>query len=47
MTDDLLENEKIVLEIKDLVAEINSVKKEFDVYCDLMKQIFLSSSNKN
>lgn len=42
-----LENEKIVLEIKELVAGIDSVKEEVNVYCDLMRQIFLSGSNKN
>lgn len=47
MTDDLLEKEEIVVEVKNLIADIDSIKDKMDVYCDLMKQIFLSSSNKN
>lgn len=46
MTNDL-KNEKVVLEIKELIAEIDSVKNEISIYCDLMKQMFLSSSNEN
>lgn len=46
MTNDL-KNEKIVLEIKELIKGIDSVKNEISIYCDLMKQIFLSSSNEN
>lgn len=42
-----LKNEKIVLEIKELVAGINSVKDEVDIYCDLMKQILLAGSIQN
>lgn len=40
-------DEKIVLEIRELVAGIESVKDEINVYCDLMKQIFLSGSGEN
>lgn len=46
MTNDL-KNEKVVLEIKGLIAGIDSVKSEINVYCDLMKQMFLSSSREN
>lgn len=46
MTNDL-NNEKIVLEIKELINEIDSVKNEINVYCSLMKQMFLSSSCEN
>lgn len=46
MTNDL-SNEKIVLEIRELVNEIDSVKDEINIYCTLMKQIFLSGSNEN
>ena len=42
-----LDDEKIVLEIRELVAGINSIKNDVDICCDLMKQIFLSGSNKN
>lgn len=42
-----LETEDIVLEIRELVAGIDSVKEEINVYCELMKQMFLSASNKN
>ena len=42
-----LKDEKVVNEIQDLVAEVNSIKEEIDIYCDMIKQIFLSTSNKN
>lgn len=42
-----LENEDIVVEIKQLVKDIDTAKDEINIYCDLLKQIFLSGSNKN
>jgi hypothetical protein len=40
-------NEKIVLEIKALLDDVEKVKDDINIYCDLMKQIFLSGSAKN
>lgn len=42
-----LSNEKIILEVRDLVSNIESFKEEVNVYCDLMKQMFLSGSCEN
>ena len=42
-----LNEEKIVLEIKDLVNGVESAKNEVNIYCDLMKQLFLSGSKQN
>lgn len=42
-----LSSEKIILEVRELILNIDSVKDEINVYCDLMKQMFLSSSNQN
>jgi len=42
-----LSSEKIVLEIRELVFTIDSVKDEINVYCDLVKQMFLLSSCNN
>lgn len=42
-----LYEEEIVLEIRELLDEVYRVKDEINVYCDLMKQVFLSGSNKN
>ena len=42
-----LKNEKIVVEVQDLVRGINSVKNEVDIYCELVKQMILSSSGNN
>lgn len=42
-----LSNEKIILEIRELVSNIDFVKDEINIYCDLMKQMFLSNSNQN
>lgn len=44
---DDLQDEDIVQEIKELIAGIDSVKNEVNLYCDLVKQIFLSGSNRN
>jgi len=40
-------DEKIVGEIKNLLNEVGKVNEEIDVYCDLMKQMFLLTSSKN
>ncbi|MBP7211231.1 hypothetical protein KBA27_00190 [bacterium] len=42
-----IEDEDIVKEIRDLVKDIDGVKEKVDVYTDLVKQIFLSGSDKN
>ena len=42
-----LGNEKIIVEVQDLIQNIDNFKDKVDIYCDLMKQIFLSSSGKN
>lgn len=42
-----LKKESIVLEIQELVQGIESAKNEMNIYCDLMKQIFLSTSEMN
>lgn len=45
--DELLEQEPIVIEIKELINGIDKAKEEMNIYCDLVKQLFLSGSNKN
>ncbi len=42
-----IQNEKIVIEIKELVNGIDKVKEEVDIYCDLVKQMFLTGSKMN
>lgn len=42
-----LKNEKIAVEIRELLNEVDKIQEEIGVYCDLMKQMFLSGSNKN
>lgn len=42
-----LDNESIVIEIRELISDINSVKQEVDIYCELVKQIILSGSCNN
>ena len=42
-----LKEENVVLEIQNLVKGIESAKNEVNIYCDLMRQLFLSSSNTN
>ena len=42
-----IKNEDIVIEINELINGIDRVKEEVDIYCNLMKQMFLSGSGKN
>ncbi len=42
-----LDDEKVVTEVRELIEDINAMKSEINIYCDLMKQIFLSGSTKN
>lgn len=42
-----LNDTEIILEIRELIAGIDSAKNEVNVYCDLMKQMFLSGSREN
>lgn len=42
-----LENENIVLEVRALVKNIDDAKDNLNIYCELVKQMFLSNSGKN
>lgn len=42
-----LEHEQIISEIRGLIEGIDNVKEEVNIYCDLMKQLFLSGSAQN
>jgi hypothetical protein len=42
-----LKNEKIILEVQNLVNSIESAKEEVNIYCDLMRQMFLAGSCEN
>lgn len=42
-----LENESIVLEIRELVNGIDKIKGEIDIYGELVKQLFLNGSGRN
>lgn len=44
---DNLKEKNLIKEINDLMNSIESIKEEVDVYCSLMKQMFLSGSNSN
>lgn len=46
-TDKNLEEEQIYLEIKNLIEDIDGYKERCDVYCELIKRMFLSGSGKN
>lgn len=46
----MLENnntEKLKQEINELVDNVEKIQDEIDVYCELMKKMFLSTSNLN
>lgn len=42
-----LNSENLIFEIKDLVSSVENAKDEINIYCDLIKQLFLSNSNNN
>ena len=39
--------EKLKQEINDLVDNVEKIQDEIDVYCELMKKMFLCTSNLN
>lgn len=42
-----VKNEDLALDLRRLVNGIDSFKEEVNIYCDLMKQMFLSESKNN
>lgn len=42
-----LDNENIVVEIRDMINGIENFKDDFDSYCTFLKEMFLSGSGKN
>ena len=41
------DKEKITKEINSFLDDIEKIKENVDVYCELMKKMFLSTSNLN
>ena len=46
MNDDI-KDEKIILEMIDLLMQAEMLQEEFESYCELMKQSFLATSTLN
>lgn len=42
-----LDKENIVLEIRELLNNVDNAANEMNVYCEMMRQIFLSGSSVN
>lgn len=42
-----LKKENIIIEINNLVEDVEKTFEEIDMYCDFMKNLFLSGSGKN
>lgn len=42
-----MRDEKVVIEIENLVNNIEKVQENIDVYCELMKRMFLNTSGLN
>lgn len=42
-----IDDEKLIFEIKGLILEIDTIKDEINIYCDLVKQMFLKNSTEN
>lgn len=42
-----LDEEIIVMEIRDLINGIDSAKDNLDCYCEMLKEMFLSGSGRN
>lgn len=47
MYNENLGEEKIVIEIRDLISDIDGVKENLDSYCQFLKEMFLSGSGRN
>ena len=47
MTYKELKDERIIVEIKNLMSEINSYKDDIDMYCEFMRERFLDLSGEN
>lgn len=44
---DFAREEQTMQDLKELVEDIENAKENMTIYCELMKEIFLSSSGKN
>ncbi len=42
-----LQDEKLLIEIRDMINGIDSVKDNIDEYCRFLKDMFLSGSGRN
>lgn len=42
-----MDNEKIIIEIKNLVEDVESVKENISIYCELIKNTMLNTSGLN
>ncbi len=42
-----LKNEKIVVELINLVESVENMQKDIDAYCEFMKGVILNTSGKN
>lgn len=42
-----LSSENILFEVRELISGIDSIKEGINIYCALIKQIWLSSSSQN
>lgn len=42
-----LDKKDIVKEVRALMDQVDAARNEIDVYCGLMRQVFLSCSNEN
>lgn len=42
-----LKNEKIIVDLINLVEKIESMQKDIDSYCEFMKGVILNTSGKN
>lgn len=42
-----LGKERVISEIKDLVKTVENSKEDFDIYCELVREMFLNASCQN
>ncbi len=42
-----LGKERVISEIKDLVKSVEDSKEDFDIYCELVREMFLNTSCQN
>ena len=44
---DFNNEEELIAELTEIIANTMSIEEQYDMYCEMMKEMFLSGSNNN